>query len=70
MPEELDAGIRGFTEEVAVIVRSGDPGAGPGEFVEFIRGALGDWYDGARIYTSDEYREMVEAEDAALGLEP
>ena len=49
-PGEIAAGIRGFTDLVSVDVDSGNPGGEAGEFEEFIRQALADWYDGARVF--------------------
>lgn len=51
-PDELDAGLHGFRDEVTVIVDSGEPGGDPtGEdsFEEYMRQALIEWYDGAGV---------------------
>jgi len=51
-PDELDAGLHGFRDEVTVIVDSGDPGGDPtGEdsFEEHMRQALIEWFDGAKV---------------------
>ncbi len=51
-PDELDAGLHGFSDEVTVIVDSGEPGGDPtGEdsFEEYMRQALIEWYDGAKV---------------------
>lgn len=66
MVEELDAGIRGSTDRIAVVVASGDPGGEEGEFEEFMLDVLGSWYDA--VVTADEYRKQVEDEEAILGL--
>jgi hypothetical protein len=54
MPQELGAGLLGFTDVVTISVESGDPGGEPGEFEEFIRNALREWYDGAGIELAEE----------------
>ena len=51
-PDELDAGLHGFSDEITVIVDSGEPGGDPtGEdsFEEYMRQALIEWYDGAKV---------------------
>jgi hypothetical protein len=51
-PDELDAGLHGFGDEVTVIVDSGEPGGDPtGEdsFEEYMRQALIEWFDGAKV---------------------
>jgi len=51
-PDELDAGLHGFSDEVTVIVDSGEPGGDPtGEdsFEEYMRQALIEWFDGAKV---------------------
>lgn len=51
-PDELDAGLHGFRDEVTVIVGSGEPGGDPtGEdsFEEYMRQALIEWFDGAKV---------------------
>ena len=51
-PDELDVGLHGFRDEVTVIVDSGEPGGDPtGEdsFEEYMRQALIEWYDGAKV---------------------
>lgn len=49
IPSELSAGIRGFSDTVAVIVYSGDPGGDPGEFEAHIKESLMEWYDGGKV---------------------
>lgn len=56
-PDELDAGLHGFSDEVTVIVDSGEPGGDPtGEdsFEEYMRQALIEWYDGAGVTLKKE----------------
>jgi len=51
-PDELDAGLHGFGDEVTVIVDSGEPGGDPtGEdsFEEYMRQALIEWFYGAKV---------------------
>lgn len=48
-PSELAAGLWGYTETVRIVLESGEPMGEPGEFEEFMRGSLGEWYDGASV---------------------
>jgi hypothetical protein len=48
-PGESGAGLRGFTDSVTIIVESGDPGGDDGEFEQFIKDALREWYQGATV---------------------
>lgn len=66
---ELSAGLRPYSDDVLVIVNSGDPGGEPGEFLEFLRTSLREWFDGAAVMTQDEYADLVEAQNKVLGEE-
>lgn len=44
-PGELAAGLRAFNDSVKIACGSGDFGGEPGEFEEFMRQCLADWYD-------------------------
>jgi|GEM_PF-3122706 len=59
MPGEMSAGIIGFNDTITVIVDSGDPGGEPGEFEEYIREMLNEWYDGGSVV-------LVSSEQAKL----
>lgn len=48
-PDELAAGIVGFSDLITVTVESGDPGGEPGEFESFMIDCLREWYDGAKV---------------------
>lgn len=51
-PGELAAGINSYTDTITIMVESGDPGgdeSGEDSFCEFMRSALAEWYDGARV---------------------
>ena len=48
-PGERAAGIDAFTDVVTITIESGEPGGEPGEFAQFMRDCLADWYDGARV---------------------
>jgi hypothetical protein len=48
-PDDLSAGIRGFTDTIVIDVESGDPGGKSGEFTDFMRDSLTEWYDGAKV---------------------
>ncbi len=54
MPDELSAGIRGFTDEITITVESGDPGGESGEFASFMHDYLKEWYDGANVVLVSE----------------
>lgn len=45
--------IRG-KDEISITVKSGDPGGDGNEFVEFMREALAEWYDGGKIMLDSE----------------
>jgi hypothetical protein len=46
---EQAAGIAAYNDTVAVTVESGDPGGEIGEFAEYMRGCLAEWFDGAKV---------------------
>ena len=75
-PGEYEAGIPGFTDTVTIKVSSGDPGGEAGEFADFMRQALSEWYDGAIVSQSLAEKEaaapdLMEAlEDIARGAGP
>lgn len=48
-PGEPGAGIRSYSDEILVTVQSGDPGGDPGEFPEWMRQAIAEWCDGAKV---------------------
>lgn len=52
-PGEMNAGIRPFTDDIRIQCCSGDFGGNPGEFAEFMRNVLEEWYDGARVVTTN-----------------
>ena len=53
-PGEEGAGIRPYDEDVVIQVMSGDPGGDPGEFTEFMRDCLAQWFDGAWVSATAE----------------
>lgn len=59
------AGFNGYTEIVHVTLDSGDAGGGPGEFEEFMRAALAEWYDGASVEPLAEAEARWAREEAA-----
>lgn len=59
---EEGAGILPFTDTVEILIESGDPGGEPGEFQEFMRQALLEWYDGAGVETDAEFQKRLEDE--------
>lgn len=54
MPSELAAGLRGFTDTVTVTVESGDPTGEPGEFAQYMRDCLAEWFDGAGVQLNEK----------------
>jgi hypothetical protein len=60
---EYGAGILPFTDEVEITIVSGDPGGEPGDFQEFMRQALLEWYDGAGVETEQEFKERINDEN-------
>jgi len=48
-PGERGAGLRPFTDTVTISIESNDPGGVPGEFAEFMRNALAEWYADASV---------------------
>jgi hypothetical protein len=59
---ERGAGILPFSDTITIQVASGDLGGDDGEFEEFMRGTLKEWYDGAAVYTDKEYQGMLQAD--------
>jgi len=55
---EPAAGLNPFHETVTVTVEN-DPGGNAGEFKEFIKDALKEWFDGAVVYDEDEMDAYV-----------
>ncbi|MGF6996875.1 hypothetical protein [Paraburkholderia sp. GAS32] len=49
MPSDMSAGRLGFTDAVTVTVASGDPGGEAGEFAQYMRDCLAEWFDGAGV---------------------
>ena len=39
----------GYTDVIDIIIDSDNPGGEPGEFADFMRAALAEWYDGASV---------------------
>ena len=46
---EIGAGLRSFSDEVSITCKSGQWGGEPGEFEEYMRDCLKEWYDGATV---------------------
>jgi hypothetical protein len=49
VPQESADGIRGLTDKVQIIVKSGDPGGELGEFAYFMEGCLREWFDTVEV---------------------
>ncbi len=47
-PGDPSAGLRSYNNEVAIFTID-DPGGEKGEFEEYMRGALQEWFDGAKV---------------------
>jgi hypothetical protein len=63
---EPSAGLPGFTEDIAVEVHSGDLGDRDDEFVEYMRGAIAEWYDGAAVSTPgdiERYEDLLDQDE-------
>lgn len=56
-PGDMSAGIYSKSDNVSVIVESGDPGGMEGEFQEWMQNAISEWFDGAHVYP-DESAEV------------
>lgn len=52
-PAEKGAGIVGYTEDVTVIVESGEPVGDTGEFIEACRQFLAGWFEGSTVALFD-----------------
>lgn len=48
-PGEPAAGLVGYTDHVTVSVSSGHAGGECGEFIEHMRSALAEWFEGASV---------------------
>ena len=48
-PGEMGAGLWPYSDTVIVECKSGDFGGGSGEFAEYMRECLKEWYDGAGV---------------------
>jgi hypothetical protein len=48
-PGEEGAGIAPYSDDITLRAMSGDPGGDPGEFDEFVRDCLAQWFDGAKV---------------------
>jgi hypothetical protein len=64
---EPGAGLHPFHDVVAVRTDA-DPGGKPGEWCEFLRTMLREWYDGADVLTDAEWEQMLADEDKMLGI--
>jgi hypothetical protein len=53
-PGEVAAGLYPFDDDVSVTLDSGNPGGEDGEFEEYMRQCLADWYDTKVIYKGKE----------------
>ena len=59
-PGELAAGINGFSDDVYIQCDSGDWGGDIGEFEEYIKDCLEEWYDGAQVISDKEANEWYQ----------
>ena len=48
-PGDSAAGISPYTDQVTVELASDNPGGESGEFEEYIRGSIAEWFDGAKV---------------------
>lgn len=45
----INAGLCSFTDTIIVFVGSGNPGGNPGQFEEYMKNCLSDWFNGANV---------------------
>jgi hypothetical protein len=64
-PGEMDAGIWYYSDDVEIKVASGDAGGEQGEFAEFMRQALSEWYDGAGVELQDDSVTLGEQQEVS-----
>lgn len=56
VPDELAAGIRGFTEEICIVLTDSSPDSETlRDMSEHFRQSVRDWYDMGRVYLKSEY---------------
>jgi hypothetical protein len=48
-PGEPAAGLLALNDSLTITVDSGNPGGTSGEFEEYMRDCLAEWYDGAKV---------------------
>jgi len=53
-PGEMGAGILGYSDAVTVTVEN-DPGGEEGEFEQYMRECLAEWFDGAKVTPNDGF---------------
>jgi vacuolar-type H+-ATPase subunit H len=64
-PSELSAGIRGFTEDVTVTLKDTPQSENEikKELTESLREFFAEWFDGARVYTEEEWEAIIASEN-------
>jgi len=63
---EQNAGINPYSETITMGAESGDYGGEPGEFEEYIKQTLAEWYDGATVMTEHEYQKIIKQENEMI----
>jgi hypothetical protein len=48
-PGDTSAGLHSYTDEVEIIVDSGNPGGENEEFEEYMKQCISEWYDGSKV---------------------
>lgn len=63
VPDELAAGIRGFTDEITIEIKNGSPDRETVEAAtEHFKQAIREWYDAGRVYTKSEFHDWSQVE--------
>ncbi len=65
-PGEFMAGLHAFNNEIVIEILSGKPGGEPRGFESYIKKCLSEWYDGAGVFTDNEWKKRLEAEQEFL----
>lgn len=54
VPDDLSAGLHGFSDTLTLTVESGDLGGTEQEFVEYFRSAIAEWFDTNRVFAKKQ----------------
>lgn len=59
---EVGVGLLPFSDKVTITCESGQWGGEPGEFEEYLRGCLAEWYDGATVTSNVPVKNVPSSE--------